>query len=38
MMPLGEPFYRRRVAVIQAALTDHDIEGILILDTLQRHV
>ena len=33
MMPLGEPFYRRRVAVIQAALTDHDIDGILILDT-----
>ena len=30
MMPLGADFYRRRVAAIQAALTDHD--GLLLLD------
>ncbi len=32
MMPLGENFYRRRVAVIQAALADEDTDGILLLD------
>ena len=33
MMPLGEAIYRRRVAVIQAALADENIDGILLLDS-----
>ncbi len=32
MMPLGEAFYRRRVAVIQEALAGDSITGLLLLD------
>ncbi|MGJ3238653.1 MAG: M24 family metallopeptidase [Anaerolineae bacterium] len=33
MMPLGEDFYRRKVAQIQAQLDDENCDGILLLDT-----
>ncbi len=32
MMPLGEAFYRGRVAAIQSALADEALDGILLLD------
>jgi Xaa-Pro aminopeptidase len=32
MMPLGEAFYRRRVAAVQAALPGHGVDGLLLLD------
>ena len=33
MMPLGEAFYRCRVAAIQAQLATENLQGILLLDT-----
>ncbi len=32
MMPLGEAFYRRRVAAVQAALPGHQVDGLLLMD------
>ncbi len=32
MMPLGEDFYRRRVAAVQAKLPEHQLDGLLLLD------
>ena len=33
MMPMGEAFYRCRVAAIQAQLATENLHGILLLDT-----